>query len=492
MIKLRIAQLHRQIGWGAATALLIWGVSSLMHPTMTWFGPQAMHSFPPSMVLQGQALQNLSPLLEGVANLGESRVVKLVPGEDGALLQLTLDQSSPRQYYDVSSQLPLAAHDLEQAKWLASYYTGIDRTSIEGVEFMTSFSDEYPEINRLLPVYRVQFSTESSLVAFVHTGTGALASLSNPFKDRVQWLFQHLHTFKWLDGLEYGRVLLIAFFVLSLLATSVIGLMLVLSFKPRAIPDKKRRYHRRIAYVAWLPLLAWSASGFYHLMQSSLIENEFGIRLDGPFNSLGATDFRSDSLDGLVGRSLNNLALIRSAEGRLYWRASVARERSEEATTREERFAGNPSEFVALYLPASSSGEPAQLDDAQLAESLALRFANADAQAVANVSQVTHFGADYDFRNKRLPVWKVDLDDASGTTLFVDTATGVLVDRNKRSHRAEAWVFAILHKWNHLNGFTGAMLRDVLIVATIFMLLTLGVFGIGLLGKRRRAVPRHA
>ena len=378
-----------------------------------------------------------------------------------------------------------------QAEWLASYYTGQDRSAIQQLNFVTSFSDEYPEVNRLLPVYRVEFAGEDGIVAFIHTETGALASLSNNFKTNVQWLFQHLHTFKWLDSLESGRLITVAFFMLSLLATGVVGILLVFNLKSRKIPNTNRRYHRRLSYIAWLPLLAWSASGFYHLMQASLVETQFGLRLGEPYVALEAGDLNTDSLSQLSDESLNSLALVRNADQQLYWRASIARDSSQEAGDRAGRFAGNPSERAAMYLPATTSSTNTSFEDSQLAEFLALSFTGASADQVTGVSQIRGFGAGYDFRNKRLPVWKIDLNDEQGTSVFIDTATGILVDSNRAIDRAETWSFGILHKWNHLTGLTGPQIRDMLIVLTILMLLAINVFGIPLLLKKKpkKAAP---
>ena len=477
---------HNQIGWGAAIALLIWGVSSIMHPLMTWFGPQPENTFPPAMQVEGSALDNLPVLLRDLPELGQARVIKLVPGEEGPMLQLTHNQNTARQYYDLITMQFKPDQDLQQATWLASHYSGLAKEQIARVDFMTEYTDEYPMVNRLLPVYRIEFEDRSGKVAFIHTETGALASLSSTFKDRSQWIFQYLHTFKWLDSLESGRLLLMSFFMLSLLATAIVGLLLVFSLKPRPIRDGKRRYHRRLAYVAWLPLLAWSASGFYHLLQSSLVEPQFGIRLDEPFDVRQNSDLSTDSLSRIRGQTLNSLTLIRDENRDLFWRASIAKHPATEPVSRERRFAGMTSEANTLYLPATSEGQARELDDRSLAVAMAQRFLGAPADQVMETTLITSFGADYDFRNKRLPVWEVRFADADATVVYIDTTTGVLADSSRSVDRIERWSFSVLHKWNHLNSLTGTQIRDVLIVATIGLLLIITLLGLPLLIKRRK------
>ena len=486
MFKSSLMRWHKKIAWTSAIAMFIWGISAITHPLMSWFGPQAERFFPPSMQVDAESQNHLASLIESVPNLADYRLIKLVPGENGPLLQLTQNQHTPRQYYDLKSRQQLVGQDRQQAQWLASYYTGLDTAQIESVEFHTVFSDEYPKVNRLLPVYKVTFAGDQSMQAFVYTETGALASLSNPFKRRMQWLFQHLHTLKWLDSLEYGRLILASLFMLCLFGSAVVGFMLILSLRSRVIRDGKRSNHRRLGYILWLPLLAWSASGFYHLWQMSVVESDYGIRLAQPFNGLNSENLNTQSLQQLKNRSINSLSLLRGPDLRLYWRASVAQSTNKTRVDREQRFSGKPSEYTALYLPASFDGQVENVTDAQLAASMAQRFSGLDASQLSPPEPVRRFGPDYDFRNKRLPVWKVATNDSSATTLFVDTATGILVDRNTRVDRAERWSFSVLHKWSPLTGLTGRKLRDGLMVVTVALLLLISVLGVLLLAKRKK------
>ena len=486
MLKSRLMRWHKKIAWTSAIAMVIWGLSAITHPLMSWFGPQAERFFPPSMQVDAVSQNNLAPLIESVPNLADFRLIKLVPSNHGPLLQLTRDQQSPRQYYDLNSQRQLVEQDRQQARWLASYYTGLDDTLIASVEFHTAFSDQYPKVNRLLPVYKVTFAGDQPMQAFVYTETGALASLSNPFKRRMQWLFQHLHTLKWLDSLESGRLIVASLFMFCLMGSAVVGFMLIVSLRSRIIRDGKRRNHRRLGYILWLPLLAWSASGFYHLWQMSLVESEYGIGLDQPFSGLNSENLNTHSLQQLNNQSINSLSLLRGPDLRLYWRASVAQSANKMRVDREQRFVGKPSEYKALYLPASFVGQAATLTDAQVARSMAQRFSGLDASQLSMPEPVRRFGPEYDFRNKRLPVWKIALDDSAATTLFVDTATGILVDRNTRVDRVERWSFSVLHKWSPLTGVTGRKLRDGLMVGTVILLLLISTLGLLLLAKRRK------
>jgi hypothetical protein len=97
---------------------------------------------------------------------------------------------------------------------------------------------------------------------------------------------------------------------------------------------------------------------------------------------------------------------------------------------------------------------------------------------------VTRFGPDYDFRNKRLPVWRIDYGAPVNATLFVDTATGVLADRTENWQKPERYLFSFIHKWNFLFPIGKVGLNAVV---GSFMLALLGFMaGIGLYWDWRR------
>lgn len=99
---------------------------------------------------------------------------------------------------------------------------------------------------------------------------------------------------------------------------------------------------------------------------------------------------------------------------------------------------------------------------------------------------ITRFGPNYDFRNKRLPVWQIEFADEAQTQVFIDPTTSALVEQNQRIDRAERWSFSLLHKWNHITPLTGRFQRDVLIVVTLIACLIMGGFGTVMLWRIRR------
>ncbi len=464
---------HRRLAWVGGFAVLCWALSGILHPVMSWVGPQPVAMLPPAMTLDESALPAMAEAIRH-SGIDQARVVKLVAGRDGNLLQITQSETAPRQYFSLESGRALPGHDEQQARWLASHYTGRPMADIRTVEFVTRFGLDYPEVNRLLPVYRVQFAGSDSLVAYIYTETGALASLSDASKATMQTVFQQLHTWTWLDSLGFGRAILIGLFMITLLLMAVGGLILIGVLPARRLRQGQRRWHRRLGYVLWLPLLAWSASGFYHLIQQEVVEPVSGLRL-GP--ALDLSNLPELSRAEIPPQALTAVSLVDAGDKGLLYRLALAP--AVEISSRSARFDGRPASTGAVYL--TLEGDSAAHSD--LAQAARLLGAAAD---VSEPVLITRFGPDYDFRNKRLPVWQFQLPDEYATQQFVDPATGIVVDQSRQIDRIERWSFSVLHKWSFLTGFTGRFWRDALMVAVLSLLTASALTGGWMLLRRRR------
>ena len=490
---------HQKLGWWGAFAVLVWALSGVAHPLMSWLGPQAVKFYPPSLQLVPGQYEGLKNVIQ-VNGLDRARMLKVIPSESEALVQLTKGDNQPRRYFSLVSSVELPNHDQQQAKWLASYYTGRDIDEIADVEWLTEFSPDYPSVNRLLPVYRVHFSGNAGLMAYIYTETNALATLTNDNRQQLQTVFQVLHTWSWLNEFDNSRVLLMGFFMLALMAMCVAGIGLIVVLKSRRIPQASRRWHRVFSYILWLPLLGWSVSGFYHLLQAAYIEPVSGLRLseemrldnrDWADMAAHMGEYQNQSINALVlVEGASDAAIGSDEETTLFYRLSLSQPNNQTQHTRSERFSGKASERSAVYIDAKT-GQFKQFGDEAQAQYLALRHTGRNQGDIVEVSKVTHFGPDYDFRNKRLPVWRIEFSDEvangdAGLRVFVDPITGVLVDQNRQIDRAESWSFSILHKWNHLNPITGRFYRDVLIVGTLALCFVMTLFGVLMLLNNRR------
>lgn len=476
---------HKKLGWWGFAALLIWGLSAISHPIMSWFGPQTVAFSAPKLKLSNTQLIGFNKLVKMPSVIDDAQVIKVVANAQyGGLLQVTRGDQATRDYYKLDTLKYLEGFDQQHAKWLASYYSGIASKNISDITLIEHFSDDYPEVNRLLPVYKVDFIGGTS--TYVFTETNSLASITNGFKNTLKSVFIQLHTFAWLEGVEYGRLVIVGLLMLTLFAMAVTGLGLVFAIRNRKIKQPSRRYHRYFAYALWLPLLGWSASGFYHLLYSSQASSVSGLRLQAIGSINTEQHLNNEWLTRYQNKSLTSISVVSDKEKEPVYRLGIAAEKVLNAN-RNTRFNGMPSEMSAVYINPYSGEERVDLNDKSQAQLLANQFKTESSATVIDSQLVTRYGADYDFRNKRLPVWKVVLDDSQNSWLFVDPISGILVDQSRSQDRLERLSFSVLHKWSHLTSFTGRMLRDGMIVFTLLMLLLMAGFGAKMMLKKRRA-----
>lgn len=480
---------HQQLAIIGGIALLMWGVSGLLHPLMTIFGPQQAVFMPP---MQPIDLQGSRPIGATLAEAGIERAeaIRLVPGHHGPLWQVTQAQDRERRYFEPDTGAELPRHDREQALWLARHWLAKPDTPVKDIVWVTEFSSAYPAVNRLLPVWRVTFDTEDALTAWIYTETGSLASVSNDWKMGVQRWFQWVHTWSFLPrDAEWVRVLLITALVGTLFLMAATGVGLLFSIRRKLRAPGSRGWHRVAAYALALPVLALSGSGIFHLIQNGWDEPARVLRLSPPI-SVATTDFglHEQWLAITDGISVAGVSLVEAADGTMLTRLALMPPRDGSPATpsaiRNARFDGIQPTGPALYLD-NRTGMPWAQGDRELALQLGERFTGAPRSALQSATLVTRFGAGYDFRNKRLPVWRLDYGAPIHASIFVDTATGVLADKAPHSGRTEQWSFSVLHKWDFLRMFGREAQTIIVSVVVASIIILMGVIGLQMEWKRR-------
>lgn len=492
---------HQWLALVGSISLLIWGLSGLTHIWLVLFGPQQAVFMPPTRPV---VLAGTRPVAETLAAAGITRAisVRTVPGPDATLYQVTTTPLGERRYFEPATGKELAGQDSRQAEFLARHYLNEARP-VADTALQTSFDDDYPWVNRQLPVWRVHFAGNDGLVAYVHTESGTLAAVNNNNKVMQQRVFRWLHDWDWVPTrLDWLRVIVITIFVGSLAALAVTGVMMLVTIRrAKRLPGAKG-WHRITGYVLALPLLMFSTSGIYHLVQFALEPPQSQLRLPQPLDlANGRYPIERDWGSVAQGRTVRALSLIEGPKGQPLYRLDLGapaaaatggehdhgRHGDAPPTTageiRKARFDGVQAGGPPLYVDAAT-GKPLPLADRDLALAVARRFAGPDAP-VTRASLVTRFGADYDFRNKRLPVWQVDFGAPANASLFVDPATGILADRVANWQKPERWFFSLIHKWNFLFPLGKLTLNGV--VGVVVSALVLLMAGIGLwLDLRRR------
>lgn len=468
--------IHRYLIWIGAVALSLFVFSAFMHPMMIWTGPRATSFFPPQTTINSDDVTAI-PAILAKHKIEAATIVKIVPGEKGPLLQISQSKTGPKRYFDPKNQSELADFDKTQAVWLARFYAGLKGTSITNVEVIQQFSNAYPWVNRLLPVYKISFDTPDNKTVFVHTETSAMASMSNDWKSSLQTIFQRLHTWNWLDDQEYLRLIAMIILLVSIVGIALTGTALVFLMKRRKIVQKSRRFHRYLAYAIWLPLLAISTSGSFHLIMSSIEGAAPDTGLENPL-SLSAVKFDRNTnwIDAYASIPFNAMSLVEGPDDTLYYRLGIPSKIADEVVTLRQHFDGLPMEKGALYV-AVTQGVEKPLTDKDMAIHYARALLEKAKYTDVQADLITRFGPEYDFRNKRLPVWKIVFADAPDDLVYIDPVSGTLVDRMTASTLFERYVFSWMHKWDFIVPWTGRMGRDALVVLFLFSVATVAGLG---------------
>ena len=496
LLRKKSFQWHLLLAWVAAFALLAFCISGITHPLLSWTGPQSSAFMPPRAVMKAEQVNAIKPILEK-HNIEQAIVVKLIPSAQGVLLQVTEHNDEARRYFDVETYDELRDYDQQQAQWLARYYAlgGDESVPIKEVTFQTEFDNSYTWVNRLLPVYKVTFDNDENLSTFVYTEINALAGLSNNYKTTLQAVFRNLHTWSWLNQVDSARIILMALLLISIIAMTLTGIALVLLLKNRKAMPLKAKLHRYLAYGMWLPLLMFSISGFYHLLHYGFGDTHRGLKLGSPI-SMKQFSQSADVVE-LPASPLNQISVVQYQQD-LAYRLSIARAKKHQTNklpqgggehahhtmsdkqTRNARFDGQATEKGSRYFSVVKGNEILATD-----KDVAIEIANEQLQLseqnLVDATLVKRFGIHYDFRNKRLPVWQLKYDSGLGDMVFIDPATGILVDRLVDKDRYEGYSFSFLHKWNFLTPFIGREVRDIFIA--ILMGLIIIFVGLGLAMK---------
>jgi hypothetical protein len=368
--------------------------------------------------------------------------------------------------------------EAQHAERLARWYTGEADQPVATTELVSDFSDEYPEINRLLPVWRVQFAGEPTLTAYVSTADDRLATLNNRHKQRYQQLFRSLHNWSWLP--HPARVVWIYTLLLGLAATVLVGLALALrSSGPRRW--NARRIHRWGGYAVLLAALAWVLSG---LVQA--YSNVAAVKVPEPTLVPVAASRLSAPLTLLPAAQ----ATLVSVAGEPYWRWALSPPSTptgqRHAMAAHQEHGQLPARDGALssrYLSAVDGHERNDAERIHLAELLERYQVPGDA---AQATPVAAFTEEYGFQFKRLPVWRVEASDDARTAYFLDPAGERLSARVDETDRFFGALFAYVHKWEWVTPWAGKNGRDALTT-----LWTLGLLVVAILGTRlRRRAPK--
>src|SRR5690606_1941251 len=164
------------------------------------------------------------------------------------------------------------AGDEYYARRLASHYAGRAASEIVSARFMTQFDEEYMAVNRLLPVWRIEFSGPDHLRAYIDTDQARLATLIDDTRVVLGSIFRLGHNWAFLDDLPRMQLAVMAAVLGVALFSAASGLTLYVRrrrhSKERLTTKPIRRWHRRLGLLVALTTFTFVGSGLFHLVMS--------------------------------------------------------------------------------------------------------------------------------------------------------------------------------------------------------------------------------
>jgi hypothetical protein len=411
--------LHRRLAWVAGAVAVLWAATGFLHPIMSWTAPRPAVQSPP---IHAVGLDGLAPpgAMLAAQDVDTVSAVRLIEAEGRRVWLATAPGRSAR--IAVDAETGALAPDAERALAIA-LARAFARTDapVAFAEVRDRFSNAYPSVNRILPIWEVRFATPDGLSLYVDPGADRLVTTSNTLRRTLLLVFQNVHALRFLEAWPLARQAIITVLIGTLLATTLFGIVLSFSAKGKAM----RRVHRWLAFAAAPFVLTFASSGLFHLLAAERA---------APITPAAFSAADLSATPRLFGAPVANLIATANSEGGAIWRAAA-------------------QDGAGLYFGAD--GALLALTDAERARNIARLGTEAD------VAQINAFSAEYGFVNKRLPVTRVA---AGGRVVFVDVSEGVIAARAPSPlGRFEAWVFDTIHKWSFADPI-GKRNRDMLMM----------------------------
>ncbi|MBU6406511.1 MAG: hypothetical protein KGS44_05145 [Alphaproteobacteria bacterium] len=223
-----------------------------------------------------------------------------------------------------------------------------------------------------------------------------------------------------------------------------------------------RTIHRKLAWVAGLVAVLWSATGFLHPVMS----------WTAPRPAVQAPPVQAVTLDGLMppatalaaaGVTETTLVRLVMVDGKPYWFA--ARENTQRTV-----------------LDAKTGTAVTGVEERH-AIGLARHYAGLPDAEVETTRLITAFSTDYPSVNRLLPVWEVRVATPDGLTLYVDTGLDRLAAVTNDQRRVLLSIFQNVHTLKFLEPIEP--LRLAAIFALIGTVIATTVFGATMLWRSR-------
>lgn len=471
---------HRRIGVLIALPVLVWTLSGVLHPLMSRMNPQPVQMMAPHRMAT-QVVADAAVLAPSVAlnkaGIAQARALRLVQVEGRDYLQVITAASPLPRYVDLQTGVENPEADMRHAIALALHFSGRTADQIRNVMRVEKFDADYLWINRLLPVWRVDFAGDEQLAVYVETAPARLAAMVDNTKRFNTALFNILHKWDWLPAHPLLTALMTLLLVLAALV-AVGGVLLYGLLWQKGVTTRNPRtgllrWHRSMGLGVSVCALLFAFSGAYHLLHAPTAMATSVVVLPAwPVSALGDLPVQQVFGTGhpatVTGCSASVCRLLPPA---MHLQAE-----------HEHAVAAHPPGDFAL---TSLQDDSSQSLTAWAAEAARAALGEASQTPVVAISSVTSFEGEYGFLNKRLPVLRVELATPDHATVYWEPATGAIAAVLRDRDRLEGYSFGFLHKYHWLDA-AGKDVRDAVMALASLLVAVVTLLGILLWWRRQR------
>lgn len=466
---------HRWLGMLTCIGILLWATSGISHPIMSRLQPKPVaFSAPAAQYDLSQSKFVKSVLMQH--DISAVTHISLAQFAGVSYYRVSIDDALPARYFNTIDGEELIDGDALYASYLALHFTGKRTQNISNVELITTFNDDYHEVNRLLPVWRVEFSDNQNLRAYIDTEQSRLATLVNDTRYWLTQVFQFGHNWSFLKGSPVIQVTIAAIVLSAVLISAFSGLYLYFKLgkaKQRLAGKPLRIWHRRLGLIVSLSALIFASSGLFHLIMSYQQQRN---AIESAIEMASINQLNEQVWQQVIAKPLAKLDLLSYGQ-KPYWYAlptstdgknhqplsqvaALAKEKIE--AEQHNHHPHKPArEAVQPYVLAADieSANMNRIED--LVKLKAINMAKTTDSSVEKIEWITKFENEYGFIFKRMPVIKVQMNDTDNTRYYIEPATGILSAKVRDIDGIEGFVFAYLHKWSF--NFINKDLRDILV-----------------------------
>ncbi len=480
---------HRWIGVIACIGMVLWGLSGASHPIMTRLQPVPKHMMPPLQLVDLSAAKALPQVLSD-HHIAQFNHISLATLAGVSYYRVSLPKQAEALYLDVVNGVSQSGLESAHAIDLACYYTGLPASAVKAVRKIDTFETDYHPVNRLLPVWRVDFEAEGDLRAYVDTEQSRLATLVD---NRRAWLtawFQFGHQWSFMQAAGVLQLVAATLVLALILASAMTGLSLYIrqaaTARYRLPRFSLQWWHRQLGLWVAMVILLLASSGLWHLWQSDAQQHRPSLVTQYVVNSAALNSSLWQQFIGLYSQTNVRKLDIYGQHDQLFWQVIHAGEALPTAQVAAMHQHGHAKSSAPMSTPAlygSSGTQLKTLNAAGYASLWMAHLAGLPNQPLQQVAWITHFANEYGFIFKRLPVLKLQTTAHDGQRWYVEPATGTVAAAINQVDGLEGFVFAYLHKWSLQS--LPKDLRDAIAVLAALLIAAMGIMGGILFAKAR-------